>query len=137
MDRKPTPVDIETAVLLKSARRCTLCFHLNGDLDEQIGQIAHLDKDPSNSAEDNLAFMCLEHHTLFDSKTSQHKNYTIQEVKAARSRLHEAIAKGKYIAATAEARIADPADSMQFAREYRARIRGSYSRWRPIPVCGI
>jgi hypothetical protein len=53
--RKKTPVDIETAILANSARRCTLCFHLNGDLTEKIGQIAHLDKDPSNGAEDNLA----------------------------------------------------------------------------------
>ncbi len=87
MDRKPVPVDIETAALLKSARRCTLCFHLNGDLNEKKGQIAHLDKNPSNFAEDNLALLCLDHHTLYDSKTSQHKNYTIHEVKAARDRL--------------------------------------------------
>jgi hypothetical protein len=42
-------------------------------LSEKLGQIAHLDKDPSNAAEDNLAFMCLTHHALYDSKTSQHK----------------------------------------------------------------
>jgi hypothetical protein len=103
MDRKRTPVDTETAVLLKSARRCTLCFHLNGDLTEQTGQIAHLDKNPSNSAEDNLAFMCLKHHTMFDSKTSQHKNYTIQEVKAARDALHEAVAQKKHVGGAAPA----------------------------------
>lgn len=96
MDRKHTPVDTETDVLMKSARRCTLCFYLSRDLREKIGQIAHLDKDPSNYDEDNLAFMCLEHHTLFDSKTSQHKNYTVKEVKAARARLHEAIAQGHH-----------------------------------------
>ena len=39
-------------------------FYLDGDLDEKIGQIAHLDKNPSNSAEDNIAFLCLLHHTL-------------------------------------------------------------------------
>jgi hypothetical protein len=61
-----------------------------------MGQIAHVDGDPSNSAEDNLAYMCLPHHSLFDSRTSQHKNYTLQEVKAGRNRLYEAIARGEH-----------------------------------------
>jgi hypothetical protein len=64
MDRKRTAAEIETSVLFKSARRCTLCFYLSRDLNEKRGQLAHLDKDPSNDAEDNLAFMCLDHHTL-------------------------------------------------------------------------
>jgi hypothetical protein len=97
MDRKPIPAEVETVVLLKSARRCPLCFHLNVDLAEKIGQIAHLDRNPSNSAEDNLAFLCLDHHTLFDSKTSQHKNYTIHEVKAARADLYKAIAQRRHL----------------------------------------
>ena len=96
MDRRRTPPDVETAVLSKCARRCTLCFYLSADLTEKLGQIAHLDKDPSNSAEDNLAFMCLNHHSLFDSKTSQHKNYTIQEIKTARNKLFEAVAENKH-----------------------------------------
>src|ERR1017187_3475917 len=41
--RKNIPVDRETAVLINSGRRCVLCFHLNGDLEEKHGQIAHLD----------------------------------------------------------------------------------------------
>lgn len=95
--RKHVPTDTETAVLAKSARRCALCFHLRGDLTEQLGQIAHLDEDPSNFAEDNLGFMCLIHHSVFDSKTSQHKNYTIPEVKLARTRLYQLVAEGKHL----------------------------------------
>jgi hypothetical protein len=101
MDRKRTPVEIETSVLVKSARRCTLCFHLSCDLREKRGQIAHLDKDPSNSAEDNLAFMCLDHHTLYDSKTGQHKNYTIREAKIAREQLYEAIRQNRHAVSSA------------------------------------
>jgi hypothetical protein len=93
--RKKTPADIEADVVLRSARRCTLCFQLSGDLTEKQGQIAHLDQNPSNFVEDNLVFMCLPHHSLYNSKTSQHKNYTMAEVKAARSRLHEAIVQEK------------------------------------------
>lgn len=96
MNRKRTPEKTATAVLAKCARRCALCFHLDGDLTEKRGQVAHLDKDPSNDAEDNLAFLCLDHHTLFDSRTSQHKNYTAQEVKAARDTLYEAIDQGRH-----------------------------------------
>jgi hypothetical protein len=93
--RKPLP-DVETVVLAKSARRCTLCFLLKNDLTEKIGQIAHLDQDRTNRRQDNLAWMCLEHHSLYDSKTRQHKNYTIHEVKAARSNLYDLVAAGKH-----------------------------------------
>lgn len=34
----------------------------------------------------------MDHHTLFDSRNRQHKNYTVQEVKAARAKLYEAFA---------------------------------------------
>lgn len=94
--RRPVK-DTETAVFVKSARRCALCFGLHGDLQVKKGQIAHLDGDRSNSAEDNLAFLCFNHHTDYDSKTSQHKNYTIDEVKHARSRLYAYVAEGKHL----------------------------------------
>lgn len=41
MNRKRVPTEIETAVLMQSARRCTLCFRLFHDLNEKRGQIAH------------------------------------------------------------------------------------------------
>src|SRR5690348_1642818 len=97
--RKRTPPDVEVRVLDRSRRRCALCFYLNADLTEKRGQIAHLDKDRTNYAEDNLAFLCIDHHSVFDSTTSQHKNYTIAEVKAARSRLYDAIARGEHVEA--------------------------------------
>ena len=81
----------EAAVLLKSARRCCLCCHLRQDFTEKHGQIAHLDKNPANGAEENLAYLCLEHHSLYDSTTSQHKNYTFDEVTAARARLYHRV----------------------------------------------
>ena len=89
--RARTTALVETRVLDRSRRRCTLCFHIDGDLSEKLGQIAHLDEDRSNSSEDNLAWMCLAHHSLYDSTTSQHKNYTIHEVKAARERLYSLV----------------------------------------------
>jgi hypothetical protein len=109
--RKTIPPEVETAVLANSARRCALCFHLDGDLTEKIGQIAHLDGNRNNPAEDNLAFMCLPHHSLFDSTTSQHKNYTIHEVKAAQTRLYDLVSKGNHLSlATAQPYLQAEAD---------------------------
>ena len=88
---------MEFTVLAKSARRCSLCFCLKGDLTEKLGQFAHLDKNPANSIEDNLAWMCLEHHSLYDSKTKQHKNYTMREVKAARAKLYRLVEEGQHL----------------------------------------
>jgi hypothetical protein len=127
--RKPVPPKIETDILIKSARRCTLCFHLFGDLSEKQGQIAHLDKDRSNFAAGNLAFMCLDHHTLFDSKTSQHKNYTIQEVKTARKRLYEAIARNDHVQGAAATR-------SETATSQRAHLAVFVVRPIPMPAVG-
>ena len=64
-----------------------ICFGLHRDESIKKGQIAHLDGNPSNYRVDNLAFLCLEHHDLFDSTTSQSKNLTIPEVKVFRKEL--------------------------------------------------
>lgn len=100
--RKKTPTDIETQTLTKSARRCPICFYLDGDLKEKEGQIAHLDQDPNNVKVDNLAFLCLMHHSKYDSKTSQHKNYTLHEIKTMRDMLYIAIADRKHHAPPSE-----------------------------------
>ena len=83
-------------MLIKSARRCVLCFHLHGRLTEKAGRVAHLDRDRTNTAEDNLAWMCFHHHDKYDSKSSQRKNYTRAEVKEARLRLYAAIEHGEH-----------------------------------------
>lgn len=59
----------------------------------KAGQIAHLDHDSSNNAEDNLAFLCFEHHDDFDSRTSQRKGLTLGEVRQFREELEAAIGK--------------------------------------------
>src|SRR6516164_11237525 len=96
--RRYIPDDIELRVLNRSRRRCASCFQPNGDVTEKYRQIAHIDKDPANYKEDNLAWLCLDHHSVFDSRTSQHKNYTQAEVKDARVALYLAIEQGKHSA---------------------------------------
>ena len=92
--RKSIPDAVEAEVLDKCARRCCICFRIDYDFGVKLGQIAHLDRNPSNNHESNLAYLCLDHHSQFDSTTRQHKNYSVQEVKAARRALYEEV-KGR------------------------------------------
>lgn len=91
MSRKRIQNDVQTQVLTRSRRRCCICFGLNRDTAIKQGQIAHLDRDSSNNAEGNLAFLCLGCHDRYDSKTSQSKNFTIGEIKCFRVELEAAL----------------------------------------------
>lgn len=91
MPRKSIAGTIQANVLLRSRRRCCICFGLNRDTSLKQGQIAHLDRNPSNTTEENLTFLCFDHHDQYDSTTRQSKNFTLAEVKQFRSELHTAI----------------------------------------------
>jgi len=94
MARKPIPEASQTAVLTRSARRCALCFGLSGDLSEKRGQLAHVDQNRDNHAEDNLVYLCLDHHDQYDSTTRQSKGLTEGEVRGYRDRLYRAVETG-------------------------------------------
>ncbi len=89
--RVHVPPEIITKVLVASRRRCCVCFGLEGNLAVKKGQNAHLDRDASNCSEDNLAFLCLDHHDAYDSTTSQAKGFVLNEIKAYRSKLYTAL----------------------------------------------
>ena len=89
MPRKATSPTVELKVLLKSRRRCALCVGLHRDLEVKRGQIAHIDRNAQHCSVDNLAFLCLAHHDEYDSKTSQSKGITSQELKQYRDQLYE------------------------------------------------
>jgi hypothetical protein len=91
--RKKIPKDIQKIVLIKSARRCCLCYGLNNDDSIKKGQIAHIDHEPSNNNSENLAWLCLDHHDEYDSKFSQCKAITQVEIIEYRRTLHEYIDK--------------------------------------------
>jgi hypothetical protein len=91
-NRPKIPPQIEAAVLVKSGRRCCLCFGLHRDLTIKRGQIAHVDRDRANNDEKNLAFLCFDHHDEYDSTTRQSKGFTQFEVVTYRQRLYEAVA---------------------------------------------
>ena len=69
------------AASVRRGRRCCICYGLNHDLSIKQGQLAHVNRDPSDSSADNLAFTCLVHHDWFDTRTSQSKGATIEEAK--------------------------------------------------------
>jgi hypothetical protein len=91
MTRKFIPSSTQANVLLRARRRCCICFGLNRDIPIKPGQIAHLDRSSANNVEDNLAFLCFNHHDQYDSTTRQSKNFTLLEVKQFRSELHAAM----------------------------------------------
>ena len=93
--RRRTPPDTETEVLIRSGRRCALCHGLDGDLGIKTGQIGHVDRNPANSAFDNLVFLCLEHHNSYDSVSRQAKGITPQELKTYRDKLYDGIDAGR------------------------------------------
>jgi len=89
--RSKIPKKVERAVLIKSRRRCCLCFWLDGTDENQKGQIAHLDHKRDNNQEDNLCFLCLGHHDDYDSPKSQSKGFKKGEVKHYRDELYKEI----------------------------------------------
>src|SRR5438105_14395103 len=87
-DRRRTPKSVEMSVLVAARRRCCLCVFLHDRDEVRRGQIAHLNRDPSDFRFENLVWLCLEHHDEYDSRTSQSKGLTRDEVEAYRQRLY-------------------------------------------------
>lgn len=86
--RKKIPDDAQRSVLTKSRRRCCLCFWLDGCDEVQKGQIAHLDQDNENANEDNLAFLCFNHHDEYDGVPRLAKGLREDEVRHWRDELY-------------------------------------------------
>jgi len=98
MPRKRILSNTIDEVLLQSRRRCAICFGYNSDTRLKPGQVAHIDRDNTNAALENLVFLCLVHHDQYDSKTSQSKGITLGEVKHFRDELYKYIQKEHNIA---------------------------------------
>lgn len=92
-NKKKIQQEVVADITTASRRRCCICFGLNQDNAEKKGQIAHLDQDASNNSPDNLAFLCLDHHDQYDSRPSQAKGLTIEEVKRYRTELLAFVAR--------------------------------------------
>ena len=91
--RATIPPEVIADVLVTSRRRCYVCFALSNGMAEKRGQVAHLDRNASNSAPDNLVFLCFNHHDQHDSRTSQSKGLTVEELTQYRAQLARFIAQ--------------------------------------------
>lgn len=100
--RRKIPKKIETAVLTRSRRRCCICFCIKNDDRVKRGQIAHLDHDRNNIREENLVYLCVKHHDIYDSKTSQSKGFTLDEVRNYQEQMfnHFVSSSGQHLADT-------------------------------------
>ncbi len=85
--RKRLSPKLETAVLTLSRRRCCLCVFLDHRDEKRPGQIAHLNRVRSDNKFGSLAWLCLDHHDEYDSRTSQSKGLTEGEVRHYRDKL--------------------------------------------------
>jgi hypothetical protein len=86
--RRGPSKSIETDVVIASRRRCCLCVFLKDRDEDRPGQIAHLNRDPTDSRFDNLVFLCFEHHEEYDRKPSQSKGLLTAEVRKYRDQLY-------------------------------------------------
>ena len=81
--------EVEQQIIRQSKRRCCLCFGLNGDEREKSGQLAHINRDPANSDEQNLAYLCLEHHSAYDTTSSQTRRFKPDELRHYKTHLYK------------------------------------------------
>lgn len=91
--RATIPPEVIADVLVTSRRRCCVCFGLSNHAEEKKGQVAHRDRDASNSARDSLVLLCFDHHDEYDSRTSQSKGLTVEEVRRYRAQLDRFVAQ--------------------------------------------
>lgn len=91
MRRIPIPDSVRLEVLKKCRRRCCMCYGLDNDLGRKDGQIAHLDRDPSNIDPENLVFLCSTCHPVYDKKSNRVLGFTPGEVRYYRDRLFTAL----------------------------------------------
>ncbi len=82
---------VQVEVFTKCMRRCVLCFALKGDGRAKNGQIAHIDRNRANSALENAAYLCLNHHDEYDGTRKQSKRFKPDELKHYQNLLYEAV----------------------------------------------
>ncbi len=120
--RKKIPSAIEAQVLTESRRRCCLCFHLKNTTDANLqGQIAHIDRNRTNHQESNLAYLCLPHHDVYDSKTSQSKRLSPAELLHAKKALHEFLNRSSDLRESDRLTLTIAGNPLMFTDERRQR----------------
>ncbi len=95
--RASIPASVEIAVLVKCRRICAFCYGLEQNRGwQQDGQIAHINRDPSDAAPDNLAYLCLAHHVRYDNRSPQVKSLQPDELRHYVKMVHDYVAGGNW-----------------------------------------
>ncbi len=93
MSRAKLTTSVVERAIVKSKRRCALCFGLETDLTTKEVQIAHVNRDSSDNSFDNLATLCLHHHNQYDTVPRQTKAILPKELKNYRNKLYDVLEK--------------------------------------------
>ncbi|MBB6117933.1 hypothetical protein F4826_004913 [Rahnella inusitata] len=79
-----------------SAARCAVCYGTRMYTDAVYPvpgfQLAHIDRNASNNAENNLALLCIPCHSMYDSVFRQAKNYRPENIRRWRDQLYADVA---------------------------------------------
>jgi len=95
-NRKSLSPKTKEEIKTECARICCMCYKLDSDLSWKHGQIAHIDRDASNNLNENLAYLCQDHHNLYDSKFSQTQSFTPNELLSYKQDLLDHINSDEY-----------------------------------------
>lgn len=88
--RKMLPTHVVEKLLVKSRRRCAVCFFFDGTTKPQPGNIVAIKpmSDPGSDRLENLIYLCSLHHQQFDDR-----KLPVGEIIAAREYLFDALEK--------------------------------------------
>lgn len=73
--RTTIPPDVTAQLLFQNRHRCCICHK-----PRKAVQIHHIDGNPSNNAPENLAVLCVDHHSQVSSRQGFGKDYSQREV---------------------------------------------------------
>ena len=79
VSRVPIPQKVQDAVLVANRHSCCVC-------QKQKVQLHHIDENPSNNHESNLAALCLEHHDMASMQIGLTKKLQASQIKRYKDR---------------------------------------------------
>ena len=86
--RITVPADKAAQVLFRNRRRCCVCREPRKPV-----HLHHIDEDPSNNEWDNLAVLCLDHHSDVTGNQGLGRNYSPEEISLYKENWEEQCAK--------------------------------------------
>jgi hypothetical protein len=89
-ERIPPDADVVTAVLVAAGHRCCICHHYGV-------QLHHINRDPSDSAEANLAPLCIRDHDLAETPSPSVRHLTPDQIRRYKRDWEAIVRSGKVL----------------------------------------